>query len=99
VTSAFGSVESFTEKFTAAAMGQFGSGWAWLVVTAGGKLEIYNLRTRTARSRRATRRSSVSTSGARLLPQVPEPPCEYVKNWWNVVNWQKVGALYHAAKR
>lgn len=36
---AFGSVDAFREKFTEAALGQFGSGWAWLVVK-GGKLEI-----------------------------------------------------------
>jgi Fe-Mn family superoxide dismutase len=35
----FGSYDAFKEQFTAAAMGQFGSGWAWLVVDAG-KLEI-----------------------------------------------------------
>ena len=35
----FGSVQDFVAKFKAAAMGQFGSGWAWLVA-GGGKLEI-----------------------------------------------------------
>lgn len=36
---AFGSVDNFREKFTEAAVGQFGSGWAWLVAK-GGQLEI-----------------------------------------------------------
>ena len=39
LTKNFGSVQDFVAKFKAAAMGQFGSGWAWLVV-GGGKLEI-----------------------------------------------------------
>jgi Fe-Mn family superoxide dismutase len=43
ITDDFGSYDAFKEQFTAAAMGQFGSGWAWLVVDAG-KLKI----TRTA---------------------------------------------------
>ena len=36
----FGSVEIFKKQFTACALGQFGSGWAWLVKTFDGKLEI-----------------------------------------------------------
>jgi Fe-Mn family superoxide dismutase len=40
ITRDFGSFDAFKEKFTAAAIGQFGSGWAWLVQTPEGKLEI-----------------------------------------------------------
>ncbi|HTJ81656.1 MAG TPA: superoxide dismutase [Polyangiaceae bacterium] len=40
ITKAFGSFAGFKEKFTAAAIGQFGSGWAWLVKNPGGALEI-----------------------------------------------------------
>ena len=40
IDSTFGSFDAFREKFTAAALGQFGSGWAWLVKTSGGVLEI-----------------------------------------------------------
>ena len=42
IKSAFGSFDQFKEKFTAAAMGRFGSGWAWLVKDAAGKLDIYS---------------------------------------------------------
>jgi Fe-Mn family superoxide dismutase len=40
IDEAFGSYEKFVEEFKAAGIGQFGSGWAWLVVDASGKLKI-----------------------------------------------------------
>jgi Fe-Mn family superoxide dismutase len=43
ITGAFGTFDTFKEKFSAAAMGQFGSGWAWLVVKKDGALGVYNL--------------------------------------------------------
>ncbi|MDT0691305.1 superoxide dismutase [Salegentibacter sp. F188] len=40
IDNAFGSFEAFKEEFSKAAAGQFGSGWAWLCVHEGGKVEI-----------------------------------------------------------
>ncbi len=40
INSAYGSFQDFKEKFSEAAKGQFGSGWAWLCVHEGGKVEI-----------------------------------------------------------
>jgi superoxide dismutase, Fe-Mn family len=40
LTEDFGSVDKFKETFKAAAVGQFGSGWAWLVLTRDGKLKV-----------------------------------------------------------
>lgn len=40
VTEDFGSVDKFKEEFKAAAVGQFGSGWAWLVLGSDGKLKV-----------------------------------------------------------
>jgi len=40
LVSDFGSVDKFKEQFKAAALGQFGSGWAWLVLASDGKLKI-----------------------------------------------------------
>ncbi len=40
ITEDFGSVDAFKEAFKAAGVGQFGSGWAWLVLAADGKLKV-----------------------------------------------------------
>ncbi len=42
ITATFGSFEAFKEKFTASAVGNFGSGWTWLVKNGAGELEIVN---------------------------------------------------------
>src|SRR6266850_7676662 len=40
IKAAFGSFDAFKEKFEAAGMGRFGSGWAWLIINKAGKLEV-----------------------------------------------------------
>jgi len=95
----FGSFDSFKEKFAAAAMGQFGSGWAWLVVGKGG-LAVYNL---------ANQDSPLSNGDTPILGldvwehayylKYQNRRAEYVTNWWNVVNWGKVAELFAKAKR
>ena len=40
ITEDFGSVDAFKDAFKAAGVGQFGSGWAWLVLAADGKLKV-----------------------------------------------------------
>jgi Fe-Mn family superoxide dismutase len=40
LTEDFGSVQAFKDAFKAAGVGQFGSGWAWLIVAADGKLKV-----------------------------------------------------------
>jgi superoxide dismutase, Fe-Mn family len=97
IDDAFGSFDAFKEQFEAAGVGQFGSGWAWLVLD-GGSLKI----TSTANQ------DSPVTSGATPLVgndvwehayylkyQNKRP--DYLKAWWNVVDWDKVAERYAAA--
>jgi superoxide dismutase, Fe-Mn family len=102
---AFGSFDAFKEKFEAAGVGRFGSGWAWLVVN-GGKLEIVST---------ANQDSPImgkAVSGAEGKPvlgcdvwehayylKYQNRRADYLKAFWNVVNWVEVARLYDAAKK
>jgi Fe-Mn family superoxide dismutase len=99
IGTAFGSFDSFKEKFAAAAMGQFGSGWAWLVVEKGG-LAVRNL---------PNQDSPLSNGDTPILGldvwehayylKYQNRRAEYVTNWWNVVSWGKVAELFAKAKK
>jgi superoxide dismutase, Fe-Mn family len=91
ISSNFGGFESFKEKFTAAATGRFGSGWAWLVKDAGGKFEI----TSTANQDSPLMEGKKPILGldvwehAYYLKYQNRRP-EYIAAWWNLVNWDAV---------
>lgn len=94
----WGSLDKFKEEFADAAAGRFGSGWAWLVVN-NGKLEI----TSTPNQDNPITEGKTPILGidvwehAYYLKYQNARP-EYIKQFWNVVNWEKVGELYNAAK-
>jgi Fe-Mn family superoxide dismutase len=96
IDAAFGTFEDFKAKFEAAGVGRFGSGWAWLVVN-GGKLEIVS----TANQDNPIMGKAVA--GCEGLPILGNDVWEhayylnyqnrrpdYLKAWWNVVNWDVV---------
>src|SRR3989344_831509 len=90
ITKTFGSLENFKAKMTEAAVGRFGSGWAWLVKN-GDKLEVYS----TANQDCPLMEGKVPILGldvwehAYYLKYQNRRP-EYVEAWWNVVNWDSV---------
>ena len=99
ITAAFGSFAGFKEKFAAAGVGRFGSGWAWLL-NDGGKLAI------TSSPNQDNPIMDGKAPGQILLGidvwehayylkyQNRRP--DYIGAWWNVVNWGAVAARFGA---
>ena len=99
IDSTFNSFDNLKEKFNAAAIGRFGSGWAWLVKSPAGKLEIVST---------PNQDNPVSDGSQVILPldvwehayylkyQNRRP--EYVGAWWNVVDWAAVGKRFNALR-
>lgn len=99
INSTFGSFTSFKEKFTAAATGRFGSGWAWLVVDSAGNLEVTstpNQDSPISQGKTPILGLDVWEHAYYLKYQNRRP--DYISAWWNVVNWPKVAELYAQAK-
>lgn len=99
INSAFGGMDSFKEQFAAKAAGQFGSGWAWLVVEPGGGLSVTstpNQDTPLMEGKTPILGLDVWEHAYYLNYQNRRP--DYIAAFWNVVNWAKVSELYDAAK-
>jgi superoxide dismutase, Fe-Mn family len=98
INSTFGSFDQFKEKLQAAGAGRFGSGWAWLVVNKEGKLEITstpNQDTPISDGLKPILGVDVWEHAYYLLYQNRRP--DYLKAFWNVVNWDEVQKHYEAA--
>jgi Fe-Mn family superoxide dismutase len=99
INQAFGSFDSFKEKLTTAGTTRFGSGWAWLVVKKDGNLEVYS----TANQDSPYMQGDTPILGldvwehAYYLNYQNRRP-DYIKAFWNVVNWDAVAKNYAAAK-
>ena len=99
INATFGSFDTFKEKFEAGGAGRCGSGWVWLVVK-NGKLEIMS----TANQDNPLMEGIKPVMGcdvwehAYYLKYQNRRP-DYLKAWWNVVNWNEVNKNYEAAKR
>ncbi|HYZ27744.1 MAG TPA: superoxide dismutase [Thermoleophilaceae bacterium] len=98
INDAFGSFDAFKEQFEANGVAQFGSGWTWLVLD-GGRLELQksaNQDNPVLNGQTPLLGNDVWEHAYYLKYQNRRP--EYLKAWWNVVNWDKVAERYSAAK-
>jgi len=98
INAAFGNVDEMKTKFNAAAAGRFGSGWAWLIKDASGKLAITSTPNQDNPLMDIAETKGTPVLGldvwehAYYLNYQNRRP-DYVAAWWNVVNWDE------AAKR
>ncbi|CAL8463721.1 g3255 [Coccomyxa elongata] len=98
ISNNFGSVEDFKRKFGDAALSVFGSGWTWLGLDPQGDLVI----TTTPNQDNPLMEGLVAQThspllGLDILKHQNKKP-EYIKDWWNVVNWGQVSQNYDLAK-
>lgn len=100
INATFGSFDAFKEKFEAAGLGRFGSGWAWLIVNKSGKLEIVS----TPNQDNPLMDGNKPVLGCDVWEHAyylkyQNRRADYLKGWWNVVNWAEVNKNYEAARR
>lgn len=102
ITAAFGSFDAFKEKFAAAGVGRFGSGWAWLIVKDG-KLEISSTPNQDNPLMDIAEVKGKPVLGvdvwehAYYLKYQNKRP-DYLSAFWHVINWKKVAERFDAAK-
>jgi superoxide dismutase, Fe-Mn family len=95
IESSFGDFGAFKDAFGKAAMGRFGSGWAWLVSDKAGKLQVVS----------TANQDSPLTNGLKPVLGLDvwehayylnyqNRRADYVAAWWNVVNWDEVASLF-----
>ena len=99
----FGSFDNFKDAFSKAAATQFGSGWAWLCVHKGGKVEVCS-----TPNQDNPLMPGVTCEGTPILGldvwehayylnyQNRRP--DYINSFWNIVNWTEVDSLWNQAK-
>jgi Fe-Mn family superoxide dismutase len=96
IKSGFGDFAKFREQFSAAGVGRFGSGWAWLINT-GGKLSITstpNQDNPLMEGQKAIMGLDVWEHAYYLKYQNRRP--DYITAWWNVVNWKEIEKRFAA---
>ena len=99
INATFSSFDKFKEEFTNAGLNRFGSGWAWLVFN-NGKLEVYSTANQDSplmENKTPILGVDVWEHGYYLLYQ--NRRADYLKAWWNVVNWKQVNELFEKAEK
>jgi len=98
ITETFGSFDKFKEQFNDAGAKRFGSGWAWLVVGEGSKLQVIS--TANQDSPLMERMSPIMGNDVwehAYYLKYQNKRADYLNAWWNVVNWDEVNKRFQKA--
>ncbi|MEA3460543.1 MAG: superoxide dismutase [Bacteroidota bacterium] len=98
----FGSIEDFKELFSATAASHFGSGWAWLLLDAEGKLQVISLPNQDnplmdVSPVQGTPLLNIDVWEHAYYLKYQNLRKSYIEAYWNVIDWNFVGALYDEA--
>lgn len=104
INDAFGSEAAFREAFEKGGMTRFGSGWVWLIVGADGKLAVTSTPNQDNPLMDVAEVKGTPILGNDVWEHAyylnyQNKRADYLKNWWSVVNWEKVSQLYAVAKK
>jgi len=94
---AFGSVDAFKTLFENAAKTRFGSGWAWLVVDGDKNLKVTSTPNQDTPFNEGTPILGLDVWEHAYYLKYQNRRPEYVGNFWQVVNWEKVESLFNEA--
>ena len=99
INSQFGTAQNFQEKFNDAAKSVFGSGWAWLVVNKDKKLEIGITHNQDNPLMDVSDFKGTPVIGIDVWEHAyylkhQNVRADYIKDWWNTVNWEQANSLY-----
>ena len=97
IVAKFGSFDAFKTEFETAAKTRFGSGWAWLVVTADKTLKVVSTPNQDVPFNVGTPILALDVWEHAYYLKYQNRRPDYVSNFWNIVNWDEVERLYLSA--
>jgi Fe-Mn family superoxide dismutase len=100
LTDQFGSFEAFQKKFKETALGQFGSGWAWLIQDENGKLYVTGTPNQdnplmSVAAKRGKPLLGLDVWEHAYYLKYQNKRGDYIDQFWKIINWEKVEAIHN----